>query len=335
MGAMQHHETIIVGGGPAGATCAGALVRADKDVLILDHAEFPRDKLCAGWVTQKALDDLQIAPADYPHGILKLSIRSHLPGVPFAISYVPMPGDNYSIRRVEFDAWLLQRSGAPVARHRVREITRTDTGFEIDGQFTCTNLVGAGGTTCPVFRTQFDQPRRRGKQIVTLEREFDYPARADQCRLYFFRRGLIGYAWYVPKPDGKVNIGIGGKASWFRKQDKTIHDHLKLFLGDLNRQGLLDAATVAGFKAKGHPYYLYGGTRKLRAPGIWLIGDSGGLASVDLGEGIGPAIESGLMAAAEIAGGPAYAPETVTQYSTNGLVQKIAARFFGGPRKAA
>ena len=207
---MRTVDTIIIGGGPAGASCAAELVRAGREVLVLDRAEFPREKLCAGWITEKVMRDLDFTPETYPKGILPLKIRTHFPRLPFGLRFFPTPGANYSIRRVEFDAWLLERSGAPVERHQVKDIARDGDGFVLDGAYRCRHLVGAGGTMCPVRRAFFPDSRKRGDQIVTLEREFDYPARDDLCRLYFFRRGLSGYSWYVPKAEGVVNIGIGG-----------------------------------------------------------------------------------------------------------------------------
>ena len=45
---MRFAETLIVGGGPAGSTCAWELKKHGRDVLVLDKACFPRLKLCAG-----------------------------------------------------------------------------------------------------------------------------------------------------------------------------------------------------------------------------------------------------------------------------------------------
>src|ERR1700754_275929 len=102
---MRHVETIIVGGGPAGSTCARQLVANGREVLLLDKATFPRLKLCAGWITGKVMRDLAFTPADYPHTILKLDIRTHFFGLPLSLKWFPTPGPDYSIRRVEFDAW--------------------------------------------------------------------------------------------------------------------------------------------------------------------------------------------------------------------------------------
>jgi len=322
----RHFETIVVGGGPAGSTCARELRRGGREVVVLDKASFPRLKLCAGWVTRKALQDLELDRAAYPHPILDLHIRSHVRGLPFALRWFPTPGPNYSIRRVEFDAWLLERSGAEVIQHTVKSIRRDGDLYVLDDRFSCRYLVGAGGTMCPVRRELFQDERRKSKQIATLEIEFEYPGRQDTCQLYFFRRGLMGYAWYVPKGNGFVNIGLGGKSNYFRRSNTNIHDHFRDFLQDLVREGRLDAATAGDLKAKGHPYFLLSDDGSVKQDGCFLIGDSAGLASVDLGEGIGPAVESGLMAAREIMGQATYRKDAVTRYSFGGLTRTVLER---------
>src|SRR5690606_15765232 len=62
---MRDYDLLVVGGGPAGATLGGALRAQGWRVLLLDKAEFPRDKTCAGWVTPAVLDALRIAPGEY------------------------------------------------------------------------------------------------------------------------------------------------------------------------------------------------------------------------------------------------------------------------------
>jgi flavin-dependent dehydrogenase len=323
---MRYVETIVVGGGPAGSTCAWHLRERDREVLILDKAPFPRLKLCAGWITEKVMVDLRFTPEDYPHPLLKLEARTHFPKIPIALNWFPTTGENFSIRRCEFDAWLLERSGAPVEQHNVKKIRREDDRYIIDEIYSCRYLVGAGGTMCPVRRNLFDEKRRKSRQIATLEKEFEYPARKDDCHLYFFQRGLKGYAWYVPKGDGFVNIGIGGKSNYFKKSGTNIHSHFRDFLTDLVREGRLDAETAANLKETGHPYFLYAYEGEIKRDNCFLIGDSVGLASVDLGEGIGPAVESALLAADEILGKGTYSKAPITHYSFGGLTQWLLRR---------
>ena len=61
-------DVLIVGGGPAGSACARRLREAGLDVVVIDKAVFPRDKVCAGWITPQVVEDLQIDPDRYRQG---------------------------------------------------------------------------------------------------------------------------------------------------------------------------------------------------------------------------------------------------------------------------
>ncbi len=47
---------------------------------------------------------------------------------------------------------------------------------------------------------------------MAQEEEFQYDLTDTRCKLWFFQNKLPGYAWYVPKEDGYVNVGLGGFA---------------------------------------------------------------------------------------------------------------------------
>ena len=65
-------DALIVGGGPAGSSCAWALRRAGLAVWVLDKSKFPRDKVCAGWITPPVIETLEIDRADYAaHHVLQ------------------------------------------------------------------------------------------------------------------------------------------------------------------------------------------------------------------------------------------------------------------------
>jgi flavin-dependent dehydrogenase len=55
---METCDVLIAGGGPAGSTCAWRLQQAGLDVVVMDRATFPRDKVCAGWITPQVLADV-------------------------------------------------------------------------------------------------------------------------------------------------------------------------------------------------------------------------------------------------------------------------------------
>lgn len=309
---MRDVETIIVGGGPAGSSCAWKLRGAGRQVLVLDRESFPRLKLCAGWITEGVFKSLRFTPEDYPHSIVKLRFKIHYKSFPVTIR-LPF-AYSYSIRRIEFDHWLLQRSGAEVAQHRVRRIEKDANGrYVIDGEYRCRFLVGAGGTACPVRAQLFQAHPGKDDLIATLEKEFLYPQRDDFCHVFLFKNGLRGYSWYVPKGDGYVNVGLGGTSRYFRQPGENIHHHFKAFLDDLVNLRLLDRKTADGLQETGHPYYVspMHRTEGVKDDHCYLIGDAAGYASRDLGEGIAPAIDSGLLAAEEILGIGAYTGDRI------------------------
>jgi flavin-dependent dehydrogenase len=308
-------ETIIVGGGPGGSSCAWELQRHGRECLVLERKPMPRLKLCAGWVTPKVLTDLAIDPANYPHGLVKLEPLKVFFGRGRRFAKT-VPGPQYSIRRIEFDAWLLRRSGAEVALHTVHRVAPDGDGYVIDDAFRCSFLIGAGGTHCPVKKALFEPDQ--GDLIVTQEVEFETPVTNSTCVLWFPYAESWGYAWYVPKANA-VNIGFGGRRSRLEQWDRG-----RLwadFLGLLRKEGCLGETPPP--EPKGYSYYVGRRRSQVRNGNAFLIGDAAGLATEDLAEGIGPAVESGLLAAREILGQGKYSPRSVTRYSMPFLARGI------------
>ncbi len=312
---METREVIVVGGGPAGSSCAWRLRQSGIDVLVLDKATFPRTKLCAGWITPQVLSDLRMDVREYPHRFLTFKkIKVHLTGLSFGFA-----GVQHSIRRYEFDDWLLQRSGADVAVQKVQRIEKYGDEYILDDRYRCRYLVGAAGTSCPVYRFLFREryPRARELQVATLEQEVAYDYRDDACHLWFLGHGLPGYAWYVPKENGYLNVGVGGMSAQLKSKQKDIHHHWDAFTEDLALGGLV---TGYAFKPKGHSYYLRGAVQTLRIGNAFVVGDAAGLASRDLCEGIGPAVRSAVLAAEAIATGQEPTLESVPGFSLRSRV---------------
>jgi menaquinone-9 beta-reductase len=310
-------DVIVVGGGPAGSTCAWKLRQSGMDVLVLDRAEFPRTKLCAGWITPQVVDDLELNTDEYPHSFLSFDrLELNWRGLRFRKKTV-----QHSIRRYEFDDYLLQRSGASLKTHKVKRIARAGKRLIIDDLFSCDYLVGGGGTSCPVYRQFFHDrsPRAKDLQIATYEHEFAYDWQDDECKLWFSEDGLPGYAWYVPKGRGYINVGLGGKADAMKSTSLRLQDHWDRFVRNLEERGLV---TGANYDPSGYSYYLRGSVDTVRLDNIFIVGDSVGLASKDLGEGIGPAVRSAILAAEAIVENAEYSLRKVEGYSVPGFLQQ-------------
>ncbi len=312
---MIRTDVLIIGGGPAGSSCAQVLKQAGVNCILLDKSAFPRFKPCAGWITPQVLKWAQLDEGDYPFGLTEFkSFDVSIYGLRFKL-----PTHQYAIRRYEFDRWLLERSGVDFHVHEARQIRLENGEYVVDDEYSAPALVGAGGTHCPVRRTFFGGAASdfSGSLIVAQEEEFRYELKDARCKLWFFQNKLPGYAWYVPKQDGYVNVGIGGFAESLKRSQDTLKNHWNLLVKQLEEAGLI---TGHVYKPAGHSYILRKRSPQVRTGNAFLAGDSLGLATLDMGEGIGPAIRSGQLAAASILTGAGYSVDSIPRYSFPSLL---------------
>jgi flavin-dependent dehydrogenase len=146
---------LVVGGGPAGSTCARELQRNGLDVMVIDKAIFPRDKVCAGWITPTVVKTLDIDLDDYGKQHILQPITGFKVGIlgkaQSEIRY--QTAVSYGIRRIEFDDYLLRRSGARLRLgENVKSIERREGSWLVNGTISTPLIVGAGGNACPVAR---------------------------------------------------------------------------------------------------------------------------------------------------------------------------------------
>jgi flavin-dependent dehydrogenase len=312
---MIDSKVIIIGGGPAGSTCAWKLNQSDISTIVLDKSVFPRPKTCAGWLPPVVLKDLCVEMDTYPHGISTFRrLNYHFWGYK-----IPVRTRQHSIRRYEFDNWLLRRSGARVVHHKARHIHTKGGRYVIDDSFRCEYLVGAGGTNCIVYRTLFQSanPRIAADKLVALEEEFPYKVNDKECHLWFFDDKLPGYAWYVPKANGYVNVGVGGKYLKLKQRGQRIFDHWDRLVQKLEALGLVQGRQ---YNPRGCAYYLRRRQDVVHMDKTMIVGDAAGLATTDMGEGIGPAVKSGILAADAITKGHRYSTRGIERFSLRNIL---------------
>lgn len=299
---MENCDVLIVGGGPAGSSCAWQLRRHGFDVMVMDKANFPRDKVCAGWITPAVIEALQLDTEEYARQHVLQPISAFRTGLIDGGEHETHYPDtvSYGIRRREFDDYLLKRSGARLLLDQPLESLRRDGKQWIVNEAISTPLViGAGGHFCPVARFMgaklgADEPAIAAKEIefeMDQLQRLECQVRGDTPELYFCR-DLKGYGWCFRKGD-YLNIGLG------REENHMLTDHLKHFCDFLKQRGRIPQEIPVNFH--GHAYLLYGhAVRKHLDDGMLLVGDAAGLAYTHSGEGIRPAVESGLMASTTI-----------------------------------
>jgi geranylgeranyl reductase family protein len=322
---MDACDVLIVGGGPAGSSCAWRLRNSGLDVAILDRQTFPRDKICGGWITPQVLTELGIDPVEYGRN------RVLQPITAFRTGWIGGPAldtafndtVSYGIRRREFDDYLLRRSGARLLEGiSLASLQRDGGGWIVNGNMRARLVVGAGGHFCPVAKLTGAKPARESA-VVAQEAEFEMDDRQQSaCRVrpdtpeLYFCADLKGYGWCFRK-NNYLNIGLG------RMDQHRLTEHVAAFVRFLNSAARISFDVPSALL--GHAYLLYGvSERKVADDGVLLIGDSAGLAYKQSGEGIRPAIESGLLAAQAISEAQGnYSRESLERYG------KLIAHRFG------
>lgn len=278
-------------------------MRGGLRTLVLDRQRFPRVKLCGGWLSPSVWDVLELLPGAYPASVWEWS-RCH---VQYAGTCHAVPGRGYFIRRYEFDAFLLERSGAEVVQHHVRGIEQQGGSWVVDATYSAPILIGAGGTHCVVARSCFE--KQRTSLVAAQENEFLAGAeQVAKARLgrdgepeLLLHADLGGYSWNVPKGEW-LNVGTGTSeprevlTAWTAARDFFV------------AAGHIPASATACLdEVKGHSYYLFDSAHlaDCEQRGILIVGDALGLAHPLTAEGILPSVLSGHLAAeAVLAGNP-------------------------------
>lgn len=325
---MHTCDALIVGGGPAGSTCAGKLVRQGMRVTVLDKAQFPRNKVCAGWITPAVVDALQLDTAAYAKACVLQPITAFRTGLIHGgeLETRYARAVSYGIRRCEFDHYLLQRCGAHLRLgEALKSLERRGGRWIVNDAIETPLLIGAGGHFCPVARHLGAKLGAGETAVAAKEIEFEMqPEQRADCRVsgdtpeLYFCRDFKGYGWCFRKGD-YLNIGLG------REGHQGLAEQLTDFCGFLRQRGRIPANIPDKFH--GHAYLLHGHSgRRLIDEGVLLVGDAAGLAYPESGEGIRPAVESALIAAAVL--GQAAGDYSLKRLQPYG--ERLGARFGTG-----
>jgi flavin-dependent dehydrogenase len=334
---MKSCDVIIVGGGPGGSSCAWALRRHGLHVVVIDRASFPRDKVCAGWITPPVIRALELDTDDYANG------RTFQPITGFRVGLLgSRPTDiryghavSFGILRSEFDHYLLARSGAALFTGTpVTTLRRERDSWIVNDLLRAPMLVGAGGHFCPVSRQLNGlTPAARGWPVVVAQ-EVELPLGDDDEGFatdpatpeLYFRPDLRGYGWCFRK-GRHLNVGLGIEPETRGGEAADGSAALPAATGKFVEYLVSERRVPDGrrWRWKGHAYLLDTGRRRAVAgEAVLLVGDAAGLADARSGEGIRPAIESGLLAArviVEAAG--RYDPSRLAPYA-EGLGRAMA-----------
>ena len=219
-------DTLVVGAGPAGVAAAVELRRAGHDVVVLvDKAEFPRDKCCGDGLTTLALRELEhlgfdpatvptSGPSTVPCCVLRLVAPLKVPlpaGEGIYAAVAPRLELDAALVRLAVDAGVDVRLG-----HGVKTAAIADDGDRHGrrrrlGDVIARHVVAADGMWSPTRKAlgiSGDGYLGEWHAIRQYVVGVTGPA-GDELIVWFDDDLLPGYAWSFPLPDGRANVGFG------------------------------------------------------------------------------------------------------------------------------
>ena len=330
----RHADVIVVGAGPAGASTAFHLAQAGVDVLLLEKASFPRDKICGDGLTPRAVKQLigmgidLDAPGWARNKGLRIVGAGHRLELPWPelASYPPyglvrtrMDLDEILARHAEkAGARLMERTAVtgPVVDERTGGVTGVtakpvdDNGRKVGDEVTYSApvLVACDGVSARIAIALGLERRENRPMGVAVRAYYETPRHDDEwmeswLELWDGAPGesnlLPGYGWIFGVGDGTANVGLGilNTSKAFRSVD--YKDVLRRWLDHTPADwGFRDENRVGRIGSAALPM---GFNRKPHyTRGVLLAGDSGGMVNPFNGEGIDYALESGHIAAETI-----------------------------------
>ncbi|MEP7089000.1 MAG: geranylgeranyl reductase family protein [Nocardioidaceae bacterium] len=285
-------DLVVVGAGPAGSSAALGALRADPAlrVLLLDRADFPRDKSCGDGIAPHVVDALasvgvhDVTDGWEPLRTLEMARRGSRVERSLARSVWVIP-------RQVFDARLVghaTRAGAELRRHRVRDVSVTAGGVTLDGALLARVVVAADGAHSVVRpATGSPGPRRRALAIRGYAPTPDR-RRGRQLIVYGERR-QPSYAWAFDRGDGMSNVGYGELLD-----DAAGPPSRTLLLEQLEE--LVPGTVGVGGEWRGHHLPLSQWRWRQPDGRVLLTGDAAGMVNPMTGEGIYYAVASGILA---------------------------------------
>lgn len=312
----MHRETaeiLIVGAGPSGAAAAQVLAAHGRDVLLVDRCTFPRDKVCGDALIPDALNALRCLGLEQrvcAESRPSSSVRVYAPRGGYVAADVGVG----CLPRRRLDALLLQaalasgaRIAAPYTITQALEHEGTvvgaafagrdgDDALEVHANFT---LLATGAAIRPL--ELFSVAQRRSPSAVAARIYVRVPRDVASESRHFsisIDRGISpGYGWIFPGPDDVFNVGVGYFTDSKRLPPSTnLRTLLARFLASFAPARDLVSRAHSVSDVRGAPLRTALTGAALARPGLLVIGEAAGLTYPFTGEGIGKAIESGIVA---------------------------------------
>ena len=313
-------QVLIIGAGPAGSAAARWLARAGVDVVFADQQPLGRDKVCGDGLipdAHQALERLGLLD----RVMAKAQRSAHVGCVGPRGGRIDVPGHLAVLPRRQLDELLnlgAQEAGARfLAPARFEAALEDAQGrvrgarFSIEGQpheIAADWVILATGAV-PKALTAAGMCERHTPSGVALRGYVHAPSMVGEIKaleVVWCKPVQPGYGWIFPAPDGSFNIGVGvtdshqDLAGKGQKKDVNLRAIFDAFVAHYPPAKRLMAEGELISELKGAPLRCTLKGARWTRPGLLVTGEAAGSTYSFTGEGIGKAMETGLLAAEAI-----------------------------------
>lgn len=314
-------DVLVVGAGPAGSATAIELAREGLDVVLVDQHAFPRDKVCGDALIPDAHAALQRLGV-LPEVMARAQRVSHVGCVAPRGGRVDVPGRLAVLPRKVLDALLCRAAVLAGARmyapaRFVEPLVEADrvVGARLRGRdavrdVRCRWVVLATGAV-PQALISAGVCERQLPSGIALRGYVRNPrmeGRISTLDIVWHKALRPGYGWLFPCGEGLFNIGVGVAQSHQARPGGGTAKR-----GDVNLRDLFDTFAALHAPArelladgewegelKGAPLRCSLTGAAFARPGLLVTGEAAGSTYSFTGEGIGKALETGMLCAESI-----------------------------------
>ena len=315
-------HVLILGAGPAGVSAALFLAKNNISCVLVDKEKFPRDKICGDAISGKVVSVLKkIDPL-----LLERLSNSTIQLGSFGISFIAPNSKSLRIpfrkahkdlnkapcfisKRVDFDNFLIEEVRAKrqiefIENCELRDSQKNNNGYSFhskDGEIRINTklVIACDGNKSSFAKKTNNFSISNEENCFGLRAYYENVGGLDEgnfIELHFIKDLLPGYFWIFPLPNGQVNIGLGMRADFITKRNLKLPQLLdKVLALPQFRDRFKEARQINGINLCSLPM----GTKKrvLHGDNFLLCGDAAALIDPFTGEGIGNAMQSGMIAA--------------------------------------